>query len=182
MPFDRLSYVRDWNNPADFATYEDSEAQVRADLQFHPDAVRDFLNDGLIPALEGEGGAAKIGSSGGESVQAVLDQCVSDIGTLAAGGVPSVSQCTRVIFTVDEWTVHEATDADASYATLDVPEDAHKRAGDGFGFALWHNVGGALMNDTWAVAGTRVVKDADTGAITLRSPEAFAGEVVFFGV
>lgn len=47
-----LSFLRDWTNPADFPTVEPDEATVRADLQYHPDAIKDYINDVLVPAQE----------------------------------------------------------------------------------------------------------------------------------
>lgn len=51
--FDRLQFTRDWNNPSDFPTYEENEQKVRADLQALHDEVRDYINDTLIPGIEG---------------------------------------------------------------------------------------------------------------------------------
>ena len=45
-----LSFLRDWTNPADFPTVEPDEATVRADLQYHPDAIKDYINETLIPS------------------------------------------------------------------------------------------------------------------------------------
>lgn len=45
-----LSFLRDWTNPADFPTVEPDEAAVRADLQYHPDAIKKYINETLIPS------------------------------------------------------------------------------------------------------------------------------------
>ena len=50
MGLRRLSFLRDWKNPADFPTVEPDEATVRADLQYHPDAIKDYINGTLIPS------------------------------------------------------------------------------------------------------------------------------------
>ena len=50
--FERLSFTKDWNNSSDFPTYEENEAQVRADMQSLHDEVKDFINDKLIPSIE----------------------------------------------------------------------------------------------------------------------------------
>lgn len=55
MPLKKLSYSKDWNNPADFPTIETSEGQVRSDMQLLYDEVKDFLNRDLIPSLESLG-------------------------------------------------------------------------------------------------------------------------------
>jgi len=178
MAFARLHYKKDWNNPDDFPTHEDSEAQVRLDLQFHPDAVRDYVNDTLLPALENGQGAAELGTTEGP-LQAVLDAVKADLQALAAGGVPSVSQCVRVDFEEEGWT---REGEDGPY-TLAIAREAHRRYGAAFGFNLWHRVDGELRNDTWSVWETRVCAPVDgDGTIRLSSPEPFAGEIVFFGV
>lgn len=50
MGLSHLSFRRDWKNPADFPTVEPDEATVRADLQYHPDAIKDYINETLIPS------------------------------------------------------------------------------------------------------------------------------------
>ena len=50
MGLSHLSFLRDWKNPADFPTVEPDEATVRADLQYHPDAIKDYINETLIPS------------------------------------------------------------------------------------------------------------------------------------
>lgn len=50
MGLSHLSFRRDWKNPADFPTVEPDEATVRADLQYHPDAIKEYINKTLIPS------------------------------------------------------------------------------------------------------------------------------------
>ena len=50
MGLSHLSFLRDWKNTADFPTVEPDEATVRADLQYHPDAIKDYINGTLIPS------------------------------------------------------------------------------------------------------------------------------------
>ena len=50
MGLSHLSFRRDWKNPADFPTVEPDEAKVRADLQYHPDAIKKYINETLIPS------------------------------------------------------------------------------------------------------------------------------------
>lgn len=52
MAFEKLSFTKDWKNASDFPTYEESEAQVRADLQALHDETKNFINDKLIPGIE----------------------------------------------------------------------------------------------------------------------------------
>ncbi len=174
MAFARLHYKKDWNNPADFPTHEDSEAQVRLDLQFHPDAVRDYLNDTLLPALEDGRGAAELGTAEGP-LQAVLDAVKADLQALAAGGVPSVSQCVPVGFEAGDWS-REAEDGPY---TLTIARETHRRYGAAFGFNLWvegsvgtySNVESLLAN---ARAAKSVRKAIKAGTLELRAAQNFS--------
>lgn len=51
MAIGELSFDKVWTDPAQFPTYEGSEDQVRLDLQYHPDAIKGFINTYIIPAL-----------------------------------------------------------------------------------------------------------------------------------
>lgn len=57
--FDKLNYSKNWENPADFPSYEPSETQVRADLQLLHDEARAALN-ALVDKLESPGCAANL--------------------------------------------------------------------------------------------------------------------------
>jgi hypothetical protein len=52
--FPLLSFTRNWENPADYPTYEPDETQVRKDMQSLHDEVKDYLNQKLIPAVLAE--------------------------------------------------------------------------------------------------------------------------------
>ena len=185
MAFTRLKFQKDWRREADFPTYQDSEEQVRADLQYHPDALRDFLNDELLPALENKGAAALLGAAIGEgaaTIQSVLDrhaenltQLAEDITTLAAGGVPAVVRGAEVKFSDESWAVLNGM------ATLTIPESEHKRSGAAFGYNLYQLVDGVYKSGTWGTAATRVSYSAG-GSITLTADEAYSGKIVFFGM
>ena len=54
MSLEKLEFARSWENSADFPTFEENETKVREDLQYHPNAIRDFIN-GLIDTLLAEG-------------------------------------------------------------------------------------------------------------------------------
>lgn len=53
VEFEKLQFTKNWNNSSDFPTYEENEAQVRADMQVLHDEVKNFINDKLIPGIEG---------------------------------------------------------------------------------------------------------------------------------
>ena len=52
MAFTPLTFTKSWENAEDFPTYEPDETQVRADLQYLYDEIRDAFN-GLVAALNG---------------------------------------------------------------------------------------------------------------------------------
>ena len=47
----KLSYGRTWLSSSDFPAVQENEAEVRADLQYHPDAIKDYINE-LVSKLE----------------------------------------------------------------------------------------------------------------------------------
>ena len=51
MAVNELSFGKTWESSTDFPTIEPNEAQVRADLQYHPDAIKDYINETLVPAV-----------------------------------------------------------------------------------------------------------------------------------
>lgn len=46
-----LAFTKSWTDSADFPTYEPSEDQVRADMQYLFDEIRDFINAYLVAAF-----------------------------------------------------------------------------------------------------------------------------------
>ncbi len=50
MAINELSFAKTWTNPADFPTVEPDEAKVRSDLQYHPDAIKKYLNGTVVPS------------------------------------------------------------------------------------------------------------------------------------
>jgi hypothetical protein len=181
-----LDYRKVWTSSADFPTYQTDEEQVRADLQYHPDAVKDYINKTLLKALEDKSAAAELGAADADgakgTVQSVLDshnvslkQLKEDLETVAGGGVPSVLQNTSVPFDADSWVTVSGT------ATLTIAKSEHKRETPNFGYNLYQLVSGTYKSGTWGTAATRVTYNAD-GSITLTADEAYSGKIVFFGM
>lgn len=48
-----LAFTKSWTSAADFPTYEDSETKVRADLQELHDQTKTYINEQLVPAVQG---------------------------------------------------------------------------------------------------------------------------------
>lgn len=100
MSLPELSYEKVWTSAEDFPTYEGSEEQVRLDYQYHPDAVKDYINERLIPALQGVGedvGASCIGMfpvealGGATNVQAAMEALIDLVNAVTQGAVPDGS-------------------------------------------------------------------------------------------
>ena len=113
MAFTRKNFDKLWTKAEDFPTYQDSEAQVREDLQYHPDALLGFIRS-LITELEAKGAAASLGAvneaGGSTTIQGVLNshaetmaQLAEDIKEAASGGVPSLVRSSAVDFSAGSW-------------------------------------------------------------------------------
>lgn len=185
MGFTRLNFKRLWTNSEDFPTLEESEAKVRADYQYHPDAVKDFLNTVLLPALEGSTAAANLGTEAGTSIEQRLkalsaeDVRLNDeILRLAGGGAPESVKSTRVEFGEENWTL---VSADGVYR-LEIPASQHHRANASFGASIRSLIGGAYDGGTWDAVSTSWRYSEATGVVTLEAENAYAGDVVFYGV
>lgn len=188
MAFERLSFTKDWTNHDDFPTYEDSEAQVRADLQFHPNALRDYLNEVLLAELEDSGasrslGASVTGISG--TLQDVLDAYLEHLGALdedvknlAAGEAPEAVRAARVEFTGEGW----AEDSESGLFELRILQSQHTRRSDAFGYSLKSLAAGGYCTNTWETVCTDVAYDEETDDVVLTAENPYDGVIVFFGV
>ena len=56
MELQRLKFTKNWEDPADYPTYETSEVQVRKDIQSLYTEIQSYINEVLVPALESVGG------------------------------------------------------------------------------------------------------------------------------
>lgn len=186
MALTKLTYGKVWTSNSDFPTYQTDEEKVREDLQYHPDAVKNYINNILLKALEAKGAAAELGAADADgvkgTVQSVLDshkaslaQLKEDIETVASGGVPSVLQNTAVTFTTSSWATVSGV------ATLTIAKSEHKRETANFGYNLYQLVSGTYKSGTWGTAATRVTYNTN-GSITLTADEAYSGKIVFFGL
>lgn len=90
MAFTPLTFTKSWENPADFPTYEPDEAQVRADLQYLYDEIRDAFN-GLIAALNDKSAAAnlpiQVDGLTAQTVQAAIAETLEAVQHAAAGQI-----------------------------------------------------------------------------------------------
>ena len=91
MSFTKLEFTKNWRSPEDFPTFEDSEEQVRADMQFLFDECRDGVN-----RLAGEIKAENIPFQRSPGIDAVtvqnaLEILRDSIAGVTLGSVPDYS-------------------------------------------------------------------------------------------
>lgn len=185
MAFTRLDFKKLWTNEKDFPTYEGSENQVRQDMQYHPDAIRTYLNETLLKELEGSSGAGHIGDSQKGTLADTLveifrhfEQNDQDIRDLASGESPEAVRAARVEFDTTGWVLDSST----HLFELRLIQSQHTRRNDAFGYTLRCKAAEGEVANSWAAAGTDVVYDAESGDIILTAENAYAGVIVFFGV
>ena len=183
MPLENLTYGRSWTIKDDFPTHQTSETAVRADLQYHPDAVADYINNKLLPTLRSPEGVAELGGTGEGNLNTRLNAMAARISTaedaikdVSLGDTPEAIRATVFSFDVTHWV-----EAGAIHQLWIAPA-VHKRKNSNFGYTLKMNVEGIEQTGTWATAGTVLWYDQDTGSIVLNSPVAYKGSIVFFGV
>ena len=90
MAFTPLTFTKSWENAEDFPTYEPDETQVRADLQYLYDEIRDAFN-GLVAALNDTSAASNLpvsveGLTAG-TLQEALEETLAEIQNAAAGQI-----------------------------------------------------------------------------------------------
>lgn len=185
MAFTRVEFKKLWTKAEDFPAFQDSEEQVRADLQYHPDALRDFIN-ALIQELEAKSAAGTLGATNGAgekaSIQSVLDkhadelaQLTEDVATMAAGGVPAAIRNSVVTFVKDSWA------AAGGAFTLKISKSDHKKESESFGYNLYQLADGTYCSGTRSTAETCLTCGSD-GSIILTADEAYSGKIVLFGM
>ncbi len=89
MPLRRLNFTKDWRNPSDFASFEDNEELVRADMQLLHDEAKDALNE-TVDTLSSPTGAASVGATApqglsGANVQELINSLASALATVGEG-------------------------------------------------------------------------------------------------
>lgn len=185
MPFTRLAFEKLWTSDKDFPTYEGSENQVREDMQYHPDAIKTFLNEILLRELEGTGGAGLIGDEQRGNIADTLVEIFrhlevndQDIRNLAAGEAPEAVRSAKVSFTADGWV----QDAETGLYELRILQSRHTRRNDSFGYKLQSKSDVVYRTNTWDTECTDVSYDQETTDIVLVSEAAYDGVIVFFGV
>lgn len=184
MAFTKVEFEKDWTRAEDFPAYQDSEAQVREDLQYHPNALRNFINK-LIRELEAKNAAGALGAvnadGAADTIQNVLNshneelaRLAEEISAVVSGGVQAALRNVAVTFEEDSWAVAGET------AALTIPKSDHARENENFGYNLYQLVDGTYLSGTEGTAATRVSYSSD-GSIVLMTDEPYRGKIVLFG-
>jgi len=84
MAFNELEFTKTWLSPSDFPTEEDSEQQVRADLQQLHDEAKNGLN-GLIRELQAASAAESLGAADENGAKTTVQQLLSRFTALFSG-------------------------------------------------------------------------------------------------
>lgn len=178
MSFTRLAFLKSWLSNTDFPTLEESESKVREDFQYHPDAIKEYLNNVFLREMENNG-ADSIGTSDGRSVDQFLaylntraEEIDEAIKSIASGGAPDAFKASKVPFAENEW----------DNGKLIIAQGDHKRKNDAFVYSIRALDNGKYVSDSWHGACTNVVYDVATGGITLEAEEPYSGEIVFYGL
>jgi hypothetical protein len=154
-------------------------------MQYHPDAVKQYINSVLLPELESGEGAGMIGDKRKGTIALtvtdiynVLDKHAEDIKDLAGGETPESLRGVRLAFALTDWVLSD----DGSTYKIVYSKNQHKRTNDSFGYQLFCRSSGVYKSNTWATANTDVRYSSNTQEITLRTTEPYAGAAAFFGV
>lgn len=175
-----------------------SAAQLKAKFDEGGEALKEYINEVLLPELAAHTAAQSLGAViNGEAVtiQGALDllqQATVQNGNVPTGGEAGqylrkksdglydlewapFRQFARFEFSAKDWTENSSGEFE-----ITVPKDVHKRASAQFGCYLRHNVDGVLKANTWAVFGTQSRYNETDSSITLSCAEAYAGTALFF--
>ena len=185
MAIKTLEYEKLWTEPNDFATKETSETKVREDLQYHPNAVRTYINDILIPSLIGAEGSANIGHGEGSTLAAKIqqmdlraDELRRDLENVTLGDTPESIRAVEVKFEIGDWVW---ADWLGTYV-LSIAPGVHKRTGSRFGCTINMWDGYRYRSGLWATACTGAFYVEENQYIGLASDCTYKGSVVFYGV
>ncbi len=156
MAFNKLEFTKSWLSPADFPTEEDSEPQVRADLQLLHDETKNGLN-GLIDELESPDAAESIGAVDETGAKTTVQALLRWLTALFSG-------VTRLDRTLEGEAGQDAVPTSA----------AVREALDGVILGdLSATGGGYILQNVWLAtrhtpAGKRIAVGAETNTIVLR--------------
>ncbi len=172
-------------------------AELKAKFDEAGGIIQKFINEVLLPELENGDGAGRLGAwlNGEESsVQKSIDYLASaaakngNIPTGGHAGQALVKQSDGVydarwqeLFTTVDFAAADWAEGEGGEYVMTVPRSVHKRTGDTLSCLVRHLLDGALVDNTWAVAGTRSKYDGDSGDVVLVSKDAYAGSVTLFG-
>lgn len=172
-------------------------AELKAKFDEAGEVIKEFLNNTLIPELASEKAGEQLGVTlRGDSMTLqealnILQAAVIQSGNVPIGGnegeylrkksgelydLEWAPTFTSISFASADWVTGED-----GMCSIQIPMETHKRTDGAFGYTLRHKVDGVMRTNTWAVLGTQVGYEDETGAILLLSPDAYDGAALFFG-
>lgn len=171
--------------------------ELKAEFDKAGGVIKDYLNGSLLPELEADGAAGKLGAQLSGTTMTVqqalnvLQQALVQGGNMPIGG--STGDILRkksgtlydaewypafatVTFEADDWTLGDEDERD----TLTIPKAQHGRTGPAFGFTVRQLVGGVLKATTWGALETECSYNQEDETVVLTGT-AFDGAVSFYG-
>ena len=93
MSLSQMTFDKVWTNPSHFPTYEANETQVRADMQYLFDKIKDIYNNHLAEEFNAENMpfSPTVGGVTAETVQAAIEFVHNEISSASQGAVPNGS-------------------------------------------------------------------------------------------
>ena len=93
MSLSQMTFDKVWTNPSHFPTYEANETQVRADMQYLFDRIKDTYNNHLTEEFKAENMpfSPTVGGVTAETVQAAIEFVHNEISSASQGAVPNGS-------------------------------------------------------------------------------------------
>ena len=179
MAFSTLTFTKSWENAADFLTYEENEQQVRADLQYLHDEMRDAFN-ALVArlndaAVAGDLPIAPVEGLSAATVQEAIEETLAQIQNTAAGQIVNGSITKEKLSTA----LLERVYGGKMLLAWDSPDESDNPNTDCPLGQLWLRPALTIPNDaagkTWQKSGCTVEEAGGAFTVTADGTMASAG-------
>ena len=179
MAFSTLTFTKSWENAADFPTYEENEQQVRADLQYLHDEMRDAFN-ALVArlndaAVAGDLPIAPVEGLSAATVQEAIEETLAQIQNTAAGQIVNGSITKEKLSTA----LLERVYGGKMLLAWDSPDESDNPNTDCPLGQLWLRPALTIPNDaagkTWQKSGCTVEEAGGAFTVTADGTMASAG-------
>lgn len=178
MAFSTLTFTKSWENAADFPTYEENEQQVRADLQYLHDEMRDAFNALVAKlndaAVAGDLPIAPVEGLSAATVQEAIEETLAQIQNTAAGQIVNGSITKEKLSTA----LLERVYGGKMLLAWDSPDESDNPNTDCPLGQLWLRPALTIPNDakeTWQKSGCTVEEAGGAFTVTADGTMASAG-------